>query len=188
MKKEIYSYVETLPLLPYEKEEVLKAVERSLAFEWVKARQEIKWLVEDRIKEKKERKLSALLSDDKVNQLVPISEDLLYYIEKLWGYGYSSSAISKGLKYSVSAPIISQKMDPVSVRKRGQVIELMNDFISEFNVNSWRLPTSTTYKQGPKITEEEKQKFKELKQKGYSTEQIAYYTGRSANAIRRWLK
>ena len=177
-----------LPLTPKEKEELSAALERRSSLYWVKAREELKGLCEDRIEEKKSRKIRALLTDDKVNQLLPIDEVIWCYIEELWGLGYSSAAIAKGLNYSVSAARISQKLDPVYKRKRGQVIELLDDFETEFNLTRWRLPSCNSYRQGPKITEEEKEKFRELRASGYSIAYIASQTGRSENAVRKWVK
>lgn len=186
--KQISIFIDNLPLTPSEKVEVQEAYERSLRFNWVKARQEIKELSEERIEEKRNRKVKALFTDDKVNQLVKIDDVLVYYIEDLWYLGYSSAAIAKGLKNSVSAARISQLMPPVDKRKRGQVIELLDDFQTEFNVDKWRLASNSTYRQGPKITDKEKQKFRELKAQGYSITYIAQVTGRSENAIRKWVK
>ena len=116
--KEVKYFIDNLPLTPAEKIEVQEAYERSLRFNWVKARQDIKQLSEERIDEKRSRKVQALLTDDKINQLVKIDDGLLYYIEDLWYLGYSSAAIAKGLKNSVSAARISQLMPPVDKRKR----------------------------------------------------------------------
>ncbi len=96
--------------------------------------------------------------------------------------------ISKGLNFAVSAARISQKLDPVDKRKRGQVIELLDDFETEFNLTRWRLPSCNSYRQGPKLTEEEKEKFRELRAMGYSIAYIASQTGRSENAVRKWVK
>lgn len=186
--KEVKHFIDNLPLTPAEKIEVQEAYERSLRFNWVKARQDIKQLSEERIDEKRSRKVQALLTDDKINQLVKIDDGLLYYIEDLWYLGYSSAAIAKGLKNSVSAARISQLMPPVDKRKRGQVIELLDDFQTEFSVDKWRIKTCGQYRQGPKITPAEKEKFRELKAKGYSITYIAQVTGRSENAIRKWVK
>jgi hypothetical protein len=188
MKNDVLVFIDNLPLLPYEVAEVKAAYERSLHYSWVQAREEIAKLSDDRIDEKHDKKLKALLTEDKVNQLVKIDDILLYYIEDLWMLGYSSAAISKALKYSVSSSRISQLMPPVSKRKRGQVIELLNDFITEFDVERWRIANCGSYRTGPRITEEEKQKFKDLYRKGYSIDKIAYMTGRSANAVRKWVK
>lgn len=186
--KDIERFIDNLPLTPAERIEVQEAYQRSLRFNWVKARQDIKQLSEDRIEEKRSRKVQALLTEDKINQLVKIDDGLLYYIEDLWYLGYSSAAIAKGLKNSVSAARISQLMPPVDKRKRGQVIELLDDFETEFNVDKWRLKTCSSYRQGPKITDKEKQKFRELKAQGYSITYIAQVTGRSENAIRKWVR
>lgn len=186
MKK--YVELEFLPLTPKEKEELTAALERRYSLYWVKAREELKGLCESRIAEKEDRNLKYLLTDDKVNQLVPIDEVILVYIEELWELGYSSAAIAKGLRYSVSPATISQKMEPVAVRKRGQVVELLDDFETNFDLEKWRLKTSPTFNQGPKITPDEKQKFKDLYGKGYSISYIAKVTGRSENAVRKWVK
>lgn len=188
MKNDVFSYIDNLPLLPYEVAEVKAAYERSLHYSWVQAREEISKLSESRIDEKHEKKIKALLTEDKVNQLVKIDDTLLYYIEDLWTLGYSSAAISKALNFSVSSSRISQLMPPVSKRKRGQVIELLTDFITEFDVERWRIANCASYRTGPRITEEEKQKFKDLYRQGYSIDKIAYMTGRSATAIRKWVK
>jgi len=186
MKK--FAELEFLPLTPKEKEELTAALERRYSLYWVKAREELKGLCESRIAEKEERNLRCLLTDDKVSQLVPVEEALLSVIGELWELGYSSAAIAKGLRYSVSPATISQKMEPVEVRKRGQVVELLDDFETEFDLNKWRLASQYHYAQGPKVTPEEKQKFKELYKKGYSIPYIAKVTGRSANAVRKWVK
>lgn len=186
MKK--FAELEFLPLTPKEKEELIAALERRYSLYWVKAREELKELCEERVKEKEERKLQYLLTDDKVNQLVPISDILLIYIEELWELGYSSAAIAKGLRYAVSPAIISQKFDPVAVRKRGQVVELLDDFETDFDLEKWRLKNSPTFNQGPRVTEEEKTKFRELYNKGYSIAYISKITGRSENAVRKWVK
>lgn len=186
--KDVLYFIDSLPLTPAEVVEVKAAYERSLRFNWIKAREDIKGLCDERIEEKQNRKVKALLTDDKVQQLVKIDSVLLYYIEDLWQLGYSSAAISKALKYAVSAARISQLMPPVSKRKRGQVIELLDDFETQFDVEKWRLPNCGAYRQGPKITDKEKAKFKELKDKGYSITYIAMVTGRSENAIRKWVK
>ncbi len=177
-----------LPLTPKEKEELSAALERRSSLYWVKAREELKGLCESRIKEKEERKLQYLLTEDKVNQLVPIDDITLAYIEELWQLGYSSAAIAKGLRYAVSPGVISQKFDPVTVRKRGQVVELLDDFDTEFNLSKWRLAANYNYNQGPKITDAEKEKFKDLYKKGYPISYIAKVTGRSENSIRKWVK
>ena len=186
MKK--YAELEYLPLTPKEKEELTAALERRYSLYWVKAREELKELCEDRIREKEDRNLRYLLTDDKVNQLVPIEDALLIVIGELWKLGYSSAAIAKGLRYSVSPATISQKMEPVAIRKRGQVVELLDDFETDFDLEKWRLKTSPTFKQGPKVTEEEKEKFRDLYGKGYSISYIAKVTGRSENAVRKWVK
>lgn len=183
-----YEELQFLPLTPKEKEELTEALERRYSLYWVKAREELKGLCESRIAEKEDRNLKYLLTDDKVNQLVPIDEVILVYIEELWELGYSSAAIAKGLRYSVSPATISQKMEPVEVRKRGQVVELLDDFETEFNLSKWRLASQYHYAQGPKITPEEKQKFKELYKQGYSISYIAKVTGRSENGVRKWVK
>ena len=187
MKKNFEELV-ALPLTPKEKEELTQALERRYSLYWVKARAELKGLCENRINEKEERKLQYLLTDDKVNQLVPISDILLIYIEELWELGYSSAAIAKGLRYAVSPAIISQKFDPVNIRKRGQVVELLDDFELEFNLEKWRLAANYNYRQGPKVTDKEKEKFKDLYNKGYPISYIAKVTGRSENAVRKWVK
>lgn len=186
MKK--YAELEYLPLTPKEKEELTAALERRYSLYWVKAREELKELCEDRIREKEDRNLRYLLTDDKVNQLVPIEDTLLIVIGELWKLGYSSAAIAKGLRYSVSPATISQKMEPVAIRKRGQVVELLDDFETDFDLEKWRLKTSPTFNQGPKVTEEEKEKFRDLYSKGYSISYIAKVTGRSENAVRKWVK
>lgn len=186
MKK--FAELEFLPLTPKEKEELTAALERRYSLYWVKAREELKGLCESRIAEKEDRNLRYLLTDDKVNQLVPVEDALLIVIEELWELGYSSAAIAKGLRYAVSPATISQKMEPVTIRKRGQVIELLEDFETGFDLEKWRLKNSVTYNQGPKITEEEKAKFKELYTKGYSISYISKVTGRSENAVRKWVK
>lgn len=183
-----YQELANLPLTHKEKEELTAALYRRYSLYWVKARAELKALCEDRIREKEDRNLRYLLTDDKVNQLVPVEDALLIVIEELWELGYSSAAIAKGLRYSVSPATISQKMEPVAVRKRGQVVELLDDFETEFDLEKWRLANSVTYRQGPKITEEEKEKFRELYGKGYSIMYISKVTGRSENAIRKWVK
>lgn len=188
MKKDVIVFIENLPALPYEKKEITDAFNRASGFYWVKARQEIKDLCESRVKEKQERRLKALLTEDKTNLLVPCDEVLFGYIEELWSYGYSSSAISTGLNFAYSAARISQRLEPVSKRKRGQVIELLDDFIMQFDLEKWRLKSNATYKQGPKITDVEKQHFKLLYSQGYSIQSIAEQTGRSENAIRKWVK
>jgi len=188
MKRDVLVFIDNLPALPYEKKEIRDAFERASGIYWVKARQEIKELCSSRIEEKQDRRLKALLTEDKTNLLVPCDEVLFGYIEELWNYGYSSAAISKGLNYSYSAARISQRLEPVSKRKRGQVIELLEDFITEFDLEKWRLKTTPTYKQGPKITDLEKQQFRLLYSKGYSIQSIAEQTGRSEGAIRKWVK
>ena len=186
--KKVLDFIDSLPLLPSEVMEVKEAYERSLRFNWVKAREEISQLCDERIDEKQNKKVQALLTEDKVNQLVKIDDVLIYYIEDLWQLGYSSAAISKALKYSVSSSRISQLMPPVNKRKRGQVIELLNDFETEFDVDRWRIATAGTYRTGPRITDAEKAKFKDLYRQGWSIDKIAYFTGRSANAVRKWVK
>ena len=166
MKKDVMVFIDNLPLLPYEKSELKEAFDRASGFYWVKARQEIKDLCSSRIEEKQERRLKALLTEDKTNLLLPCDEQLFEYITELWNYGYSSMAISKGLNFAYSAARISQRLEPISKRKRGQVIELLDDFISEFDLEKWKLKTAPTYRQGPKISEEEKEKFRELYRKG----------------------
>ena len=188
MKKSNLLFLETLAVSPAEKEELKKALDNRYSLYWVNARNELKGLCKIRTEEKKDRKLKALLTEDKINQLVKIDDTLLIYIEELWNMGYSSAAISKALYCSVSAPRISQIMQPVKVRKRGQVIELLEDFELDFNLDLWRLKTVGTYKQGPKITDREKELFKQLKSKGYSTSYIANVTGRSENSVRKWVK
>jgi hypothetical protein len=186
--KNVNDFIDSLPLLPAEVMEVKAAYERSLRFNWVNARKEIQKLSDERIEEKQNKKVQALFTEDKVNQLVKIDDVLICYIEDLWMMGYSSAAISKALKYSVSSSRISQLMPPVNKRKRGQVIELLNDFETEFDVDKWRLATCGSFRTGPRITDEEKAKFKEMYRKGYSIEKIAYITGRSVNAVRKWVK
>lgn len=188
MKNQNLLFLNTLAVSPAEKVEITKALERRYSIYWVKAREELKELCDSRLAEKKEKKLQALLTEDKVNQLVKVDDITLIYIEELWNMGYSSAAISKALKYAVSGATISQKMEPVCVRKRGQVIELLEDFELEFNLDLWRLKTTGAYRQGPKITEKEKEVFKKLKSQGYSTSYIASVTGRSENAVRKWVK
>ena len=188
MKKSNLLFLETLAVSPAEKVEITKALDRRYSLEWVNARNELKGLCEIRTEEKKMRKLQALLTEDKINQLVKIDDILLAYIEELWNMGYSSAAISKALYCSVSAPRISQIMQPVTVRKRGQVIELLEDFELDFNLDLWRLKTTGVYRQGPRITEQEKEVFKKLRSKGYSVTYIANITGRSENAVRKWVK
>lgn len=183
-----YEELVSLPLTPKEKEELTAALDRRYSLYWVKAREELKWLCENRIREKEEKKLQYLLTGDRVNQLVPIDEITLIYIEELWQLGYSSAAIAKGLRYAVSPAVISQKFDPVTIRKRGQVIELLEDFETEFDLEKWRLKANYNYKQGPRITDKEKEYFKALHNKGYSISYIAKVTGRSENAIRKWVK
>ena len=180
--------LKSLPITPKEHQELSAALERRDCIYWVKARAEIPQLCESRITEKKDRKLQALFTEDKVNQLVPVDDILLIYVEELWSYGYSSAAISKALRYAVHPATISQKMEPVDKRKRGQVIELLDDFETGFDLDTWRLKNCGAYKQGPKITAEEKQRFRELKEKGYSISYISKVTGRSENAIRKWVK
>lgn len=188
MKKSNLLFLNTLPVSPAEKVEITKALERRCSIYWVKAREELKELCDSRLAEKREKKLQALLTEDKINQLVPVDDITLIYIEELWTMGYSSAAISKALKYAVSGATISQKMEPVKVRKRGQVIELLEDFEVEFNLDLWRLKTTGAYRQGPKITDREKELFRKLKSQGYSTSYIASVTGRSENAVRKWVK
>ena len=188
MEKDIFGFIDNLPLLPYEKLELKEAYNRASGFYWVKARQEIKDLCSSRLEEKQERRLKALLTEDTTNLLLPCDEVLFGYIEELWNYGYSSMAISKGLNFAYSAARISQRLEPVSKRKRGQVIELLDDFISEFDLEKWRLKTVPTYKQGPRITDAEKQKFRDLYSKGFSIQSISEQTGRSEGAIRKWVK
>lgn len=183
-----YEELVSLPLTPKEKEELTAALDRRYSLYWVKAREELKELCENRITEKEEKKLQYLLTGDKVNHLVPIDDVTLIYIEELWNLGYSSGAIAKGLRYAVSPAVISQKFDPVTIRKRGQVIELLEDFGTDFDLEKWRLSKSYNYKQGPKVTEEEKRKFREMFSKGYSISYIAKVTGRSENAVRKWVK
>ena len=188
MKQSNLLFLETLAISPAEKEEIKIALDNRYSLYWVNARDELKELCASRLAEKKERKIQALLTDDKINQLVKIDDILLVYIEELWNMGYSSAAISKALKYAVSGARISQIMQPVKVRKRGQVIELLEDFELDFNLDLWRLKTVGVYKQGPKITDKEKELFKKLKGQGYSISYIASVTGRSENAVRKWVK
>ena len=188
MKQSNLLFLETLAISPAEKVELKKALDNRYSLYWVNARAELKEMCANRLEEKKEKKIQALLTDDKVNQLVKVDDLFWVYIEELWYMGYSSAAISKALKYSVSSAIISQKMQPVNVRKRGQVIELLEDFELNFNLDLWRLKTVGVYKQGPKITDKEKELFKKLKGQGYSVSYIASVTGRSENAVRKWVK
>lgn len=188
MKKSNLLFLETLAISSAEKEELKIALDRRYSLYWVTARNELKEMCANRLEEKKEKKIQALLTDDRVNQLVKIDDVFWVYIEELWEMGYSSAAISKALKYAVSGARISQIMQPVKVRKRGQVIELLEDFELDFNLDLWRLKTVGVYKQGPKITEKEKELFKKLKGQGYSISYIASVTGRSENAIRKWVK
>ncbi len=188
MKKSNLLFLETLAVSPAEKVEIKKALDRRYSIYWINAREELKKLCDNRLNEKREKKLKALLTEDKVNQLVKVDDVLLIYIEELWNMGYSSAAISKALKYAVSGATISQKMESVNVRKRGQVIELLEDFELDFNLDLWRLKTTGAYRQGPKITDREKALFRKLKSQGYSTSYIASVTGRSENAVRKWVK
>ena len=186
--KNFSAFLDSLPITPAERKEIETALDRASSLYWVNARAEIKTLCEDRIEEKREKKIAALLTEDKVNQLVPIDEVLFCYIEELWGYGYSSAAISKALKYSVSAARISQRLEPLGIKKRGQVIELLEDFESEFDLTRWRISNQGNYNTGPRIKQEEKEKFRALYAKGYSIAYIAHLTGRSESAIRKWVK
>lgn len=186
--KNFSAFLDSLPITPAERKEIETALDRASSLYWVNARDELKKLCVDRIEEKKDRKIKALLTEDKINQLVKIDDVLFAYIEDLWGYGYSSAAISRGLKYSVSAARISQKLEPLGIKKRGQVIELLEDFEAEFDLKKWRIANQGVYATGPRIKEEEKNKFKELYKKGYSITYIAQLTGRSETAIRKWVK
>ena len=181
-------FLETLPITPKEKEEISAALSRRDSLYWVQAREELKGLCESRIEEKKDRKIKALLTEDKINQLVKIDDVLFAYIEDLWGYGYSSAAIAKGLSYAVSSARISQKLEPLGIKKRGQVIELLEDFETEFDLKRWRIANQGQYNTGPRIKQEEKEKFRELYKKGYSITYISQMTGRSETAIRKWVK
>jgi SOS response regulatory protein OraA/RecX len=186
--KNIIAFLDSLPITSAERKEIEVALDRASSIYWVNARAEIKTLCEDRIEEKKDRKIKALLTEDKINQLVKIDDVLFAYIEDLWGYGYSSAAIAKGLSYAVSSARISQKLEPLGIKKRGQVIELLEDFETEFDLKRWRIANQGQYNTGPRIKQEEKEKFRELYKKGYSITYISQMTGRSETAIRKWVK
>ena len=184
----IVGYIDSLPLLPKEKKELLSAYERSTTPYWVKARETIKVLGEERKEEKKARAIARLLTDDPVNSIFPIPDILKGYAAELRAMGYSASAISKGFKGAISTSWCVERLENPGLRPRGQVIELLDDFKLEFDLKEWLLMGSYNTNHGPKITDKEKEQIKLLYSQGWSIGRIAKKIKRSPSAVRRWVK
>lgn len=188
MLDDIAGYINSLPLLPKEKKELLSAYERSTTPYWVKAREEIKILGAERKEEKKARAIARLLTDDPVDSIFPIDDTLKGYAAELREMGYSASAISKGFKAAISTSWVIERLENPGLRPRGQVIELLDDFKLEFDLKEWLLMGSYNTNHGPKITDKEKEQIKLLYSQGWSIGRIAKKLRRSPSAVRRWIK
>lgn len=188
MLDEIVGYIDSLPLLPKEKKELLSAYERSTTPYWVKAREEIKMLGEERKEEKKARAIARLLTDDPVDSIFPIDDTLKGYAAELRAMGYSASAISKGFKGAISTSWCVERLENPGLRPRGQVIELLDDFMSEFDLKEWVLLGSYNTQHGSKLKQKEIDEIKLLYSQGWSIGRIAKKIHRSPSAVRRWVK
>lgn len=188
MKKDVDIYIQSLPLLPKEKAELTAAYIRSTSPYWVEARETIKVMGAERLEERKARQIARLLSDEPVHSIHPIPDILKDYARELRGMGYSAYAISKGFKGAISTSWCIERMDNPNLRPRGQVIELLDDFILEFDLKEWVLLGSYNTQHGPKITDKEKKQIKELYSQGWSIGRIAKQLKRSPSAVRRWIK
>ena len=187
MEKNI-EFINSLPLLPKEKKELLSAYERSTSPYWVKAREEIKSLGAERKEEKKQRAITRLLTNDPVDSIFPIDDTLKGYAAELREMGYSASAISKGFKGAISTSWVVSYLENPELRPRGQVIELLDDFKSEFDIKDWLLMGSYNTQHGSKITDKEKEQIKLLYSQGWSIGRISEKLKRSSSAVRRWVK
>lgn len=185
---DVVGYIDTLPLLPKEKEELKSAYIRSTSPYWVEARETIKVLGEERKEAKKQRAITRLLTDEPVNSIFPIPEVLKGYAAELREMGYSASAISKGFKGAISTSWCIERLENPNLRPRGQVIELLDDFVAEFDLKEWVLLGSYNTQHGPKITAKEKEQIKALYSQGWSIGRIAKQLKRSPSAVRRWVK
>ena len=188
MLDDIAGYINSLPLLPKEKKELLSAYERSTTPYWVKAREEIKMLGEERKEEKKARAIARLLTDDPVDSIFPIDDTLKGYAAELREMGYSASAISKGFKGAISTSWVVSNLENPELRPRGQVIELLDDFKSEFDLKEWVLLGSYNTQHGSKLKQKEIEEIKFLYSQGWSIGRIAKKIKRSPSAVRRWVK
>lgn len=184
----IVGYIDTLPLLPKEKEELKTAYIRSTSPYWVEARETIKVLGEERKEEKRQRAITRLLTDEPVNSIFPIPEVLKGYAAELREMGYSASAISKGFKGAISTSWCIERLDNPNLRPRGQVIELLDDFIAEFDLKEWVLLGSYNTQHGSKLKQKEIDEIKLLYSQGWSIGRIAKKVKRSPSAVRRWVK
>ena len=181
-------YIDSLPLLPKEKEELKSAYIRSTSPYWVEAREVIKVLGEQRKEEKKQRAIARLLSDEPVNSIHPIPEVLKDYAAELRELGYSASAISKGFKGAISTSWCIERLDNPNIRPRGQVVELLDNFVEEFDLKEWALLGSYNTQHGPKLKKSEIEEIKSLYSQGWSIGRIAKKIHRSPSAVRRWVK
>lgn len=188
MEKDILVFIEKLPLLKKEKEELLGAVNRRNLPYWVQAREDIKILGEERKEKLKEVALQRLLGDGKVYVIVPIPDILKEYAIELRSYGYSCEAIAKGFKGSISSTWVNQYLENSDIRPRGQVIELLDNFEEDFDLKQWLLLGSYNTHHNSKLTKKEIEKIKDLYSQGFSVGRIADIVKRSPSAVRRWVK
>ncbi len=187
MKKEL-NFIDSLPLLKKEKEELVAAVTRREQPYWVQAREDIRVLGEERKEKLKEVAIQRLLGDGKVYVIVPIPDILKQYASELRSMGYSCEAISKGFKGSISTTWVIEYLDNPYLRPRGQVIELLDDFERDFDLKQWLLLGSYNTHHNSKLTKKEIQNIKDLYAKGFSIGRISEITKRSPSAVRRWVK
>lgn len=183
----VLDFIEKLPLERKEKVELKSSYVRSCSDYWVKAREEIKILGAERLEAKKERAITRLLTNEPVNSIFPIDNVLKDYAQELRLFGYSCEAVSRSFKRSISTTWMIQHTEGCDLRVRGQVIELLDDFISEFDLSAWLLLGSYNTNHGPKLTKEEKAKIKLLYSQGWSIGRISEKIGRSQSSVRRWV-
>jgi len=180
-------FIEKLPLEQKEKAELQGAYVRSCSDYWVNARKVIKILSEERLEMKKIRAYKRLLTDEPVHSIYPIDDRLKEYAQELRLLGYSCEAVSRGFKRSISTTWMIERTEGSNIRVRGQVIELLDDFINEFDLSAWLLLGSYNNNHGPKITEEEKSAIKTMYAQGWSIGRIANKIKRSPSSVRRWV-